>query len=208
MPFIKKIELDKGVIGLWEINETLEDFENLIPELSGDEKYHRITNNKRKLELLSVRALLSELTGKFTLIKYKKNGCPFLPDSDWHISISHSTNLAAIILHKNKAGIDVETEGRQINKIATKFISEKELSVINQSELKNKIILLQWCAKEAVYKLTGHPGTNFKTQILLNEFNPSEKGFLNAQFISPENSSYIQLNYQFLKNNAVVWCVE
>jgi phosphopantetheinyl transferase len=59
------------------------------------------SSNSRKLEFLSVRALLSELIGKDAKIVYNKNNKPFLKDGSRFISISHSHKLTAILLkHK------------------------------------------------------------------------------------------------------------
>ena len=135
MPLIKKIELNDGIVGLWEISEPLEYFSKLIEKLASDTRFQKITFEKRKIEFLAVRALLMELTGEFKEVKYKTDGAPFLAGDNHHISISHSKNLVAIIIHKNKAGIDVEITGRPVAKIANKFISEEEIDAIYKSKV-------------------------------------------------------------------------
>ena len=79
--------------------------------LDSEEKkrYKGFRSNSRKLEFLSVRALLSELIGKEARILYNKNNKPFLNDGSRFISISHSHKLTAILLSTNeKVGIDLE----------------------------------------------------------------------------------------------------
>ncbi|NQU87499.1 MAG: 4'-phosphopantetheinyl transferase superfamily protein [Mariniphaga sp.] len=207
MPYIKKIKLDEGIIGIWEKTETKEDFNSIITELVNDSRYKKITYQKRKVEFLATRALLANLIGVYTPIHYKDDGCPFLKVKNLNISISHSENLIAIILHKKKAGIDVEALGRPLEKIANKFLSEKEIDFINNSESKEKTLLLSWCVKEAVFKIINEQEINFKNQIIIEPYITDNKGEINVAFYSANKSQHIRLNYFFFKNNAIVWCV-
>jgi hypothetical protein len=54
-----------SILGVWKIEEDLDTLMNLVV-LDDDEKkkYKGFSSNSRKLEFLSVRALLSELIGK------------------------------------------------------------------------------------------------------------------------------------------------
>ena len=81
-------------------------------------------------------------------------------------SASHiQKNMVAVILHHQPVGIDVEIEGRDINKIAKKFMSPDELKNISDAANKEKMLLLHWCAKEAVFKCTKHEGIDFRNHI-------------------------------------------
>ncbi len=90
-------------------------------------KYKVFASTSRKLEFLSVRALLAELLGKDARIVYNKNNKPFLKDGSRFISISHSHKLTAILLSTNeKVGIDLEYMSSNIGAIAFKFINRRE----------------------------------------------------------------------------------
>ena len=103
--------------------------------LDNDEKkkYKGFSSNSRKLEFLSVRALLSELIGKEAKIVYNKNNKPFLKDGSRFISISHSHKLTSILLSTNeKVGIDLEYMSTNIAAIAFKFLTGRKRSQKNR----------------------------------------------------------------------------
>ena len=68
-----------SILGVWKIEEDLEALMNLVV-LDNEEKkkYKGFRSNSRKLEFLSVRALLAELIGKEAGIVYNKNNKPCL----------------------------------------------------------------------------------------------------------------------------------
>ena len=208
MPILKKIALEDGIIGLWKLTETSEVFNSLIPAGSPDKlRFDKITYKKRKVEFLATRAMLKEFLGHYPLIQYQKDGRPYLPNDALELSISHSRDIAAVILHKYRVGIDVEIEGRDIDKIARKFMSAEELLNISESENHERMQLLHWCAKEAVFKCTHHAGIDFRSQINIDKFEVFENGKMNAVLKknAPEN---IEVNYQFIENNALAWCYQ
>jgi 4'-phosphopantetheinyl transferase len=207
MPYLKKTEVDGGIIGFWEISEKPAELGWLAEQFADDPEYLKLSSEKRRTEFLVVRALLVELTGRPLTIHYKKTGEPFLPEKNLNISISHSKNLATVILHKKRSGIDVEVFGRRVEKIADKFLSEEEISFAEQSGAPEKYMTTLWSVKEAIYKCMGNAGIEFKKQIFVHQFIISEEGQINATLISENNKQEISLNYFFLKNNAVVWCV-
>lgn len=208
MPILKKIQFEEGIIGLWKLSENPEDFENLIPENSEDkQRFEKISYDKRKVEFLATRSLLKNLLGHYPEIKYQPDGRPFLPNDDMELSISHSRSIAAVILHKHRVGIDVEIEGRDINRIAKKFMSPEELSNIAEADHYERMQLLHWCAKEAVFKCTKHEGIDFRSQINIERFVVQEEGKMNA-ILKKEHNEAILVNYLFIENNAVAWCYQ
>ena len=117
-----------SILGVWKIEEDLDTLFDLVV-LDADEKkkYKNSKATPRKLEFLSVRALLSELIGKDAKIVYNKNNKPFLKDGSRFISISHSYKLTAILLSTNeKVGIDLEYMSSNIAALAFKFLNRKE----------------------------------------------------------------------------------
>ena len=117
-----------SILGVWKIEEDQEALMKLVV-LDNDEKkkYKGFSSNSRKLEFLSVRALLAELLGQGAGIVYNKNNKPFLRDGSRFISISHSHKLTAILLSSNeKVGIDLEYMSANITALAFKFLNRKE----------------------------------------------------------------------------------
>ena len=80
-----------SILGVWKIEEDLYTLLNMVLLNSDDKKrYKEFKSNSRKVEFLSVRALLAELVGKEASIVYNKNNKPFIKDGSRFISISHS----------------------------------------------------------------------------------------------------------------------
>ena len=208
MPILKKIKIEDGIIGLWELSESPDFFKGLIPKDAPDNAiFNRITFEKRKVEFLATRALIKNMLGYYPEIIYRNDGRPLLPKEKYEISISHSRNLAAVILHKHHVGIDVETKGRDIERIAKKFMSDQELKNISEADDYHSMQLLHWCAKEAVFKCTNHEGINFRSQICIDKFHVSEKGEINA-VLKKEKDEPMVINYLFIENNALAWCYQ
>ena len=142
-----------SILGVWKIEEDLDTLLSMV-SLNGDDKkrYKGFSSNSRKLEFLSVRALLAELLGKDASIVYNKNNKPFLRDGSRFISISHSHKLTSILLSTNeKVGIDLEYMSSNIAAIALKFLNIKE-KITKVNEYRKYHLYIHWCAKEALYK--------------------------------------------------------
>ena len=134
MGCITKHYLNKDtVIGVWKIQEDLPELFSMV-EMSPEDKkrYAVFRSTSRKLEFLSVRALLAELLGNDAKIVYNKNNKPFIKDGSHFISISHSHKLTAILISRNeRVGIDLEYMRANINAFASKFINKKESLVVD-----------------------------------------------------------------------------
>src|SRR5664279_4597606 len=157
-----------SILGVWKIEEDLSTLLDLVV-LDNDEKkkYKGFSSTSRKLEYLSVRALLAELIGKETKIVYNKNNKPFLSDGSRFISISYSHKLTAILLSTNeKVGIDLEYMSSNIATMAFKFLNRKE-KITKENNNRRYHLYLHWCAKEALYKICDKEGINFRNNITI-----------------------------------------
>ena len=86
-----------SILGVWKIEEDLDTLLNMVLLNSDDKKrYKEFKSNSRKVEFLSVRALLAELVGKEASIVYNKNNKPFIKDGSRFISISHSDRKSVV----------------------------------------------------------------------------------------------------------------
>lgn len=98
--------------------------EELFALLPHREKYEAdirvFTAESRKLERLAVRVLLYVMLGEEKEIGYHPNGKPYLADSSFSISISHTKGYVAVLLGRpeKEVGIDIEFYGERVRKVA------------------------------------------------------------------------------------------
>ncbi len=154
------------VFGCWEIEET-EDFflERLALSAAEREELSRI-RGARRLEWLTGRLLLHEISGEKERLKIEKTaaGCPFWPEAENRpISISHSAGkLAAAIVGEERVGIDCQVFTEKIGRVAHKFLGEKELA---ENEPGIEFFHQIWSAKEAMFKAWGAGGVDFRRHL-------------------------------------------
>jgi 4'-phosphopantetheinyl transferase len=197
---------ESSILGVWKIEEDIDSLLELVV-LDNDEKkkYKTFSSNSRKLEFLSVRALLSELIGKDARIVYNKNNKPFLKDGSRFISISHSHKLTAILLSTNeKVGIDLEYMSSNISAIAFKFLNRKE-KVTKEMDERKYHLYIHWCAKEALYKICDKEGINFKMNITIEPFKLQESGEITGKVRTNKINESFELYYSRYDNYAIVW---
>ena len=194
------------ILGVWKIEEDLKTLLGMV-ELDPDDKkkYKEFTSTSRKLEFLSVRALLAELLGKEARIVYNKNNKPFLKDGSMFISISHSNKLTSILLSSNeKVGIDLEYMRTNINRIAFKFINRNE-KVTRKQEDRRYHLYVHWCAKEALYKICDKEGISIKKNLTIETFEVRKSGQIKGKVTSDKINDIFDLFYTRYDNYAIVW---
>jgi phosphopantetheinyl transferase len=188
MPITHKIENEEVSILVWKITETLEE----LLDLYGNINTTNYSSEKRKKEHLISRLMVNKLCENGTII-YNEFGAPEL-DNDKHISISHSNELVTIIISDTKSGIDIEKISVKALRIASKFVSEKNL--INLSKEKATLI---WCLKEAIYKWHQKGGVDFIEDIIISKFFAKKYGNVRAYFRTKElNLNYLKINNHYL----------
>ena len=195
-----------SVLGVWKIEEDLETLLNMVildPEER--KKYKGFRSNSRKLEFLSVRALLSELLGKDARIVYNKNNKPFLKNGSHFISITHSQRLTAILLSTNEqVGIDLEYMSQNIAAFAFKFLNRKE-KVAKEQEERKYHLYIHWCAKEALYKICDKEGISIRNNITVEPFELKDAGELKGKVHTEKIKESFDLFYSRYDNYAIVW---
>ncbi len=195
-----------SILGVWKIEEELDALLALVSlDVDEKKKYKGFSSSSRKLEFLSVRALLSELLGKEAKIVYNKNNKPFLKDGSRFISISHSHKLTAILLSTNeKVGIDLEYMSSNIAAIAFKFLNWRE-KVTRENEDRRYHLYLHWCAKEALYKICDKEGISIRKNITIEPFNVNESGEIKGHVHTDKINEIFDLYYSKYDNYAIVW---
>ncbi|MFH0755673.1 MAG: 4'-phosphopantetheinyl transferase superfamily protein [Bacteroidota bacterium] len=196
-------------LGVWEITEDYDTLYRMVDLATVEKaKLDSFKNISRKVEWLSVRALVKTMLGKDTRIVYNAENKPFVRGNSHNISISHSNNLTAVLISKDKrVGIDLEFMSGKISKVADKFINEKE-SITSDIEMKKFHLYLHWCAKEAMYKILDKQDINFRDGLTIAPFIPEEHGFMKGQVLNGSGEENLELEYLQHDNYALVWCVK
>lgn len=172
MPLKHHIYLDpEGEIGIW---ETTESIDLLVDQLVLTEEEKILVENmkeSRKKEWVSSRFLVHTLSGRERrgLCLKDEFGKPYLEDSDYHISISHSEDYTAVIASPYHVGIDIQKIVEKMDRIARKFVSDKEWEYISK-EKRLEHLHIVWGAKEAMYKAWGKKGIDFRGHLFTPVF--------------------------------------
>ena len=190
MPIIHRIKEKNCQIGIWEINESLND----LVKLSNNLDSLKFKTKKRKIEFLSIRLLLKEIAPNIS-ISYNKYGAPEI-ESNNSISISHSKKFTAIIISKYKVGIDIEKISKKPLKLSSKFILQN-----THKPLCEEKATLIWCCKETIFKWYQKGNINFINDIKINPFTIEEKGRLIIKF----RKNNLTLHYRKIDTHFLVY---
>lgn len=204
---LERIVKDDCHVGLWEISEDLDSLLSML--LLTPEELDTLNSYKsydRKVEWLSVRALLNKMIGPNEKIYYNGNKKPYLTLRSCHISISHSGRLTSLILSKTKrVGIDLEHMTQKISKLANKFLTYEEEAEIKGSGKRYRTYLY-WCAKETLYKICDKTGINFRNHIIIEPFNLDCEGLIYGNVRNENIDERFELNYFRYQDYSIVWC--
>lgn len=197
-------------LGIWKIEETEEFFKNNVPQ-------HRdVTHPKKRLQHLAGRFLLQFLAPDFPyeLIQIAETRKPFLPNEEYHFSISHCGDYAAAIISKDsRVGIDIEIQTPKIQKVGEKFLSPEEHSIFNiQSSAFNStnpapdysLMTLLWSAKESVFKWYGEGSVDFRDNIRLVK---QHEGNTTIDCLFTKTKTGLTIHYRYFEHMVLAWVV-
>src|SRR5215471_7648239 len=133
----------------------------LLAVLSSAEKdraarFHRDGDRRRSIVgRAALRHLLSRHLGvepQAFRFELRKNGKPFLPQSDLHFNVSHSGEVVAIALAPHEIGVDVEAKRHipDMAAIAARFFSTDEAQRLCTATDAIDEFFRIWTMKEAV----------------------------------------------------------
>lgn len=151
-------------LGIWLIEEDEAFFREKVP------LHRHVTHPHKRLQHLAGRFLLKYLFPDFPshLVQIADTRKPYLPDEEYHFSISHCGDFAAAIVSKNyRVGIDIEIPDEKAKRIRQKFISKAEMEVLNPIHLEEYTQI--WSAKETVFKWYSKGEVDFRQHIQLRE---------------------------------------
>ena len=164
---LRKIIDEHTLYAIWQISESVDELRSAISLREGEEiLYQSFVAESRKKQWLAYRLLIRTLLMPHDFpVEYDQSGKPSLAGSDFHISVTHTEDLAAVIISRHaRVGIDIEKIKSRIIKVRDKFLHTEESAFI-QKEKELEQLTLAWCAKEALYKLYGQRNLDFRENI-------------------------------------------
>jgi phosphopantetheinyl transferase len=208
MPLVYQHTINNNTkLGLWHIQEPEEFFLKKVP-LKRD-----VTHPHKRFQHLAGRYLLPTLFEDFPLeeILIADTRKPFLPEEQYHFSISHCGNFAAAIASsEQRVGIDIEQPTEKIFRIIHKFLNENEKNLLDEPMGTGQLLqmaTLLWSSKEAMFKWYGNGGVDFKNHMHIEAIHGTgEEGKLHCQFLK-QQAIPLNIHYRFMKDLVMSWVV-
>jgi len=156
---------------IWEITESVSQLLEMVP-LSEPElrSFELFKSEQRQRQWLAYRCALMALNGgTHQPVIYDSVGKPFIENSDFHISVSHSGNFAMAIKSNRRCGVDIEHQSDKAHRVRAKFMSTLEMAFADSTH-PELVSQFTWSAKEAMYKAMGKEGVIFAHDMSLSDF--------------------------------------
>jgi len=193
-------------LGIWKIEETEEFFLSNVP------LRQQVTHPLKRLQHLAGRFLLQFLYPGFPyeLIRIADTRKPYLPNEQYHFSISHCGDYAAaIVSSRQRVGVDIEITSEKAEKIKNKFLTPNEqliFSLATHSRLLSgsRLATLLWCAKESVYKWFGDGGVDFRKHIQLEGLHENDETII-GHFAKTKQE--LLIHYRRLDHLILTWII-
>jgi 4'-phosphopantetheinyl transferase len=209
---------DTTRLGIWKIEENKEFFLSNVP------LQRNVTHPHKRLQHLAGRFLLQFLFPDFPyeLIRIADTRKPYLPNEQYHFSISHCGDYAAAIVSSNKrVGIDIEIPTPRIHRIAKKFLSESEKKYVKteyklfskqwgmNERTETEFLTFLWSAKESIYKWYGKGQVDFSEHISLHgDISLNKEDSLEMPFIFTKNSAEeLTIHGKLIENLTLAWVI-
>lgn len=211
MPIIYHKNLPKGgELGVWRIDETEEYFQDQLELFPSEVRQLSKIKGRLRLEWLASRWLLHTMSGRELRGACLKDeyGKPYLTDSDFEISISHSREVVAVMAAPYNIGVDIQKEVRKIERIEKKFVRPVEKNSL-QAETRIPHLHVYWGAKEALYKAYGRKLLGFVRHIHVDPFEYDlSVGQTTAAIHKEEYHGYFKLFYEKVAGFYLVYVME
>jgi 4'-phosphopantetheinyl transferase len=190
--------------GVWKISE---DEQWLSRQIAPHEQIaDELRNPYKRLEFAASRVLLKTLLANWHLpfegLIKDGAGKPYLRNSDFHISLSHSYPYVAAIIDKEKSvGIDLEQPKDKLLRIAERVLNNEELRNAGNDIVKHCVV---WCAKETLIKIYGKKHLVFASELAIEPFQLQKDGILTGRIIANDMKGVYQLHYHVYDNFVLV----
>lgn len=211
MPIIYHKNLPKGgELGVWRIDESEEYFQDRLELFPSEVRQLSAIKGRLRLEWLASRWLLHTMSGRELRGACLKDeyGKPYLTDSDFEISISHSREVVAVMAAPYNIGIDIQKEVRKIERIEKKFVRPIEKDSL-QAVTRIPHLHVYWGAKEALYKAYGRKLLGFVRHIHVDPFEYDLAiGHTTAAIHKEAYHGYFDLYYEKVEGFYLVYTME
>ena len=207
--YLRKRLDNKAEIAVWHVTETEEELKSITSVPTDEmEEISLFRSESQRRQKLAVRALINEVFEEKMYLNHHDNGQPYLENCATNISITHTENYVAIIIHDDEeVGIDVESLDRDFSVVEKKALSEDEIDDLEKDK-RNEQLAIYWCAKEAIYKRMSQNRVVYAEQIEVEKFNVRKEGELEATFIhKDEHEEEFDLEYMMFDRHVMVWLV-
>jgi phosphopantetheinyl transferase len=188
-------------LGIWKIEETEEFFLRNVP------LQQEVTHPLKRLQHLAGRFLLQFLFPDFPydLIKIADTRKPYLPNEQYHFSISHCGDFAAAIVSSDqRVGVDIEITSEKAERIKHKFLSQNEQLIFSLSSADLQLTTILWSVKESVFKWYGHGSVDFRKHIQLTGIDKADESII-CHFAKTKQELII--HYHNLDHLVLAWIV-
>lgn len=212
MPLLYKREIyPQGLIGIWKIEEDEDFFLDQIGLYPGEDQQLQVIKGFRRLEWLACRHLVHLLSDRNIRGAIFKDpfGKPFLENSAWDISMSHSGGLAAVIAAPCVVGIDIQQIVQRITHLAPKFVHEEEQSILDKTNYNVEAAHVIWGVKESLYKAYGKGNIDFKKDLRIEHFDYQDSGGdLDCCVLNHHFTHNFKGHYQKIEDFIFVYIIE
>lgn len=181
MPLTIKYNRNGAVVAVWHVTEPEQELRRLA-DAKDIAVCENFSSHARRCEWLAVRALLKELLGVPAVVEYDQSGKPSLRGCKHFLSISHTNGYVAVALSPEPVGLDVELATREVGAVYRRFMRDEELAGVPVSMV-NRTKLLRWTSSEALYKLVGNLGGNFRDNIVVTSCDEGDSGVMNLSIV-------------------------
>lgn len=204
MPLFYQQDINQDTrLAVWEIREDESFFMEKVS------MRREIAHPHKRLQHLAGRYLLVHLFPDFPaeLIEIADTRKPFLPDEQYHFSISHCGSFAAAIVSRTeRVGIDVELLTPRVEKIKHKFLHPDELQMVDQATINRiQLLTLLWSAKEAMFKWWGRGDVDFSEVLRILEMPVNREGKFSSKFHKTNHNTLLTIHYKIFEDLNVAW---
>jgi 4'-phosphopantetheinyl transferase len=195
-------------IGVWRIDEEEDYFLRKLPLNDREKSELELLKGHRRLEWLAARYLIQVMTGwAYSLVK-DSFGKPFLHQSEYHISVSHSKDYTSAIIAPCLVGIDIQYITPKLERVAWRVMNDvklKRLSKDNQLEH----LHVYWGAKEALFKAYGKGELDFRLNIPIEPFDyENTEGYVKGAVDKNDFKKDFDIYYKKIEHYILVYAIE